>query len=245
MAHLAHYREAHPLPFVITHWINLVSMFFLIITGFMIHFPFFGGLMGVVRGLHVFFGIVIFVNCVVRITLSFVIKSAPTAGTRKQVPDYKTWLPQADNKHQGPEWVKYYLFRKKDHPLSAKLGVPQKISYLLIPILIILQFYTGMAIWGPTMDWGIFAAGTDLVGGQMNQRIIHYFLMYVFIIFIFIHVYLANVEGTAPTKLMFFWKEHGGLVYDPDKHIIIGEDDLSGNVKMIDPEEVIAEELDE
>ena len=31
---LAHYREAHPLPFVITHWINLVAMILLIITGF-------------------------------------------------------------------------------------------------------------------------------------------------------------------------------------------------------------------
>lgn len=40
MAHLAHYREAHPMPFVITHWINLVAMILLIITGFSIHFPF-------------------------------------------------------------------------------------------------------------------------------------------------------------------------------------------------------------
>ena len=40
MAHLAHYREAHPMPFVITHWINLVCMILLIVTGFSIHFPF-------------------------------------------------------------------------------------------------------------------------------------------------------------------------------------------------------------
>ena len=45
MAHLAHYREAHPMPFVITHWINLVAMILLIITGFSIHFPFWGGFM--------------------------------------------------------------------------------------------------------------------------------------------------------------------------------------------------------
>ena len=32
MAHLAHYREAHPLVFVITHWINLVAMVMLILT---------------------------------------------------------------------------------------------------------------------------------------------------------------------------------------------------------------------
>ena len=211
------------MPFVITHWINLVAMIFLIITGFVIHFPV-AGILGFCRGLHIFFGFVIFINCVVRVLLSFVIKSAPTGGTRKQVADFKTWLPQKDNRHQGVAWVKYYLFMKKDHPLSAKLGVPQKLSYLLIPILIVLMFLTGLCLWTPTA--GAMAWLTNAWGGAMSVRIIHYFGMYVFIIFMFIHVYLANVEGAEPTKLMFFRKEHGGLVYDPDKHVIVGDDNL-------------------
>ena len=38
------------------------------------------------------------------------------------------------------------------------------------------------------------------------MRIIHYFMMFVFILFsMFMHIYLANIEGLAPTKLMFFW----------------------------------------
>ena len=226
MAHLAHYREAHPLPFVITHWINLVCMILLIITGFCIHFPFFPEFMGIARGVHIFCGFVLFINCVVRVIMAFFVKSAPTGGTRKQVTDYKTWLPQKDNRHQAVQWVKYYLFLKKDHPLGAKLGVPQKLSYLLIPILIIVMFYTGLCLWGATMNLPICEAGINLVGGAMSMRIIHFFLMFVFIIFMFIHIYLANVEGTAPTKLMFFWKEHGGLVYDPDVHNIVGEDPL-------------------
>lgn len=229
MAHLAHYREAHPLPFVITHWINLVCMILLIITGFFIHFPLIAGLMGIARGVHIFCGFVLFINCIVRVIMAFFVKSSPTGGTRKQVADYKTWLPQKDNRHQLVQWVKYYLFLKKDHPLGAKLGVPQKLSYLLIPILIIIMFYTGLCLWGATMNLPLCAAGVDLVGGAMSMRIIHYFLMYVFIIFMFIHIYLANVEGTAPTKLMFAWKEHGGLVYDPDVHNIVGEDMMHGD----------------
>ena len=226
MAHLAHYREAHPMPFVITHWINLVAMVLLIFTGFYIHYPFFWGFESMARGLHVFFGFVLFINCICRLIMAFIVKSSPTGGTRKQVTDYKTWLPQKDNLHQGPQWIKYYLFLKKDHPLSAKLGVPQKISYLFIPVLIILMFYTGLALWVPTSEIPFFAAGTSLVGGIMSMRIIHYFMMFVFICFMFIHIYLANVEGIAPTLLMFFHKEHGGLVYDPDIHNIIGEDDM-------------------
>ena len=60
----------------------------------------------------------------------------------------------------------------------------------------------------------------------MNMRVLHFFLMFVFIIFCFIHLYLANIEGVEPTKLMLFRKEHGGLTYDPKKHVIDGEDNL-------------------
>lgn len=224
MAHLAHYREAHPTLFVVTHWINLIAMIVLIVTGFSIHFPFWPEFMGIARGAHILFGFILFLNCIFRVVAAFFVKTSPTGGTRKQVKDYKTWLPQKDNRHQALEWIKYYLFLKKDHPLGAKLGVPQKISYLLIPVLIIVMFWTGLCLWGPTMNLAPMWATTDLVGGLMSMRIIHYFMMYIFIVFMFIHIYLANVEGFAPTALMFIHKEHGGLVYDPDKHNIVGED---------------------
>jgi Ni/Fe-hydrogenase 1 B-type cytochrome subunit len=227
MAHLAHYKEAHPTPFVVTHWINAVAMVCMIITGFYIHYPLFGNWMGVARGLHIFLGCVILINCIVRVVLAFFVKSAPTGGTRETVPDYKTWLPQKDNRHQGPQWIKYYLFGRKTHPLSAKLGVPQKISYLVIPILILIMAFTGFCIWTPTMNIGPFYAFQELVGGIMVVHIIHYYLMWVFICFMMLHIYLATIEGLAPAKLMFFHKEHGGLVYSPEKHNIVGEDDMS------------------
>ena len=210
--------------FVVTHWINLIAMILLIITGFCIHFPFWPLFMGIARGVHVFFGFVLFLNCVFRVIAAFFVKTSPTGGTREQVPDYQTWLPQKDNRHQAIEWIKYYLFLRTTHPLGAKLGVPQKISYLLIPILIVAMFWTGLCLWAPTMTAAPMAATTNLVGGLMSMRIIHYFGMFVFIIFMFIHIYLANVEGFAPTKLMFIHKEHGGLVYAPEVHDIVGED---------------------
>ena len=212
--------------FVITHWINLISMILLIVTGFMINYPFLGDVMGMARGVHVFFGFVLFIYCVFRVVAAFFVKTAPAGGTREVVSDYKTWLPQRDNRHQLGAWIKYYLFFKRDHPLSAKLGVPQKLSYLLIPILILIMFWTGLCLWQPTAQWPIFFDSTQLVGGAMNMRLIHYFGMWVFIIFMMIHIYLANVEGTAPTKLMFVHKEHGGLTYDPERHIVDGEDFL-------------------
>jgi len=226
MAHLAHYKEAHPLPFVLTHWINLIAMIFLILSGFYIHYPFIAGLMGAARGIHMFFAFVILINLFVRIVLAFIVKSSPTGGTRKVDVDYKNFMPQKDNRHQFGAWIKYYLFMKKDHPLGAKFGVPQKLAYIAVPVLLVIMGFTGFCLWAPTMDAGPFAAFTGLVGGLMVIRIIHYYLMWVFIICIFIHVYLATIEGFAPTKAMFLRKEHGGLVYDPELHNIVGEDDL-------------------
>ncbi|MDR2108020.1 MAG: cytochrome b/b6 domain-containing protein [Coriobacteriales bacterium] len=231
MAHLAHYREAHPLPFVITHWVNLIAMLLLIFTGFYIHFPFFPGFMGIARGLHIFSGIILLLNCLIRVLLAFIVKSAPAGGTRKVDADYKNFLPQKDNRHQLGAWLKYYLFLKKDHPLSGKYGVPQKLAYLAVPVLILIVAFTGFCLWAPTSVVGPFAAFNNLVGGVMTTRIIHYFLMWVFILFLFIHVYLANIEGLAPSKIMFFRKEHGGLVYDPDLHNIVGVDDLHDEEK--------------
>jgi Ni/Fe-hydrogenase 1 B-type cytochrome subunit len=224
MAHLAHYREAHPLPFVLTHWINLISMVLLIFTGFYIHFPFFSGFMGIARGAHMAFAIIIIVNLIVRIVLAFVLKSAPTGGTREVDTDIKSFFPQKDNRHQLGAWLKYYLFLKKEHPLGAKYGVPQKLAYIAVPVLLVIIAFTGFCIWAPTQNLPVFAGFVNLVGGLMVVRIAHYFMMWVFILFLFIHIYLALVEGLAPAKMIFAWKEHGGLVYDPKSHTIVGED---------------------
>ena len=229
MAHLAHYRQAHPLPFVITHWVNLMAMLLLIFTGFYIHFPFFDGFMGIARGVHLFCGFVIFLNMVLRVVLAFIVKSAAFGGTRELEKDYKSFLPQQDNRHQFGAWIKYYLFLKKDHPLGGKFGVLQKTTYVLVPLMILVMFFTGMSLWGVTADVGPFAALNDLVGGIMIMRIIHFYLMWAFIIFTFIHVYLATIEGFGPVKLMFLRKESGGLVYDPEQHNIVGEDVMEGD----------------
>jgi Ni/Fe-hydrogenase 1 B-type cytochrome subunit len=207
MSSHAHYREAHPLVFVITHYINLICMIMLAFSGFYIHFPFFDGFMGVARGMHFVAMFLIVFNLVFRIIASFFVKTAVDLGSRDVAKDYKNWLPQQKNRHQLLETVKYYLFFRKEGVISAKYGSLQKIAYLATIPLTFIQAYTGFAIWGPSMDLGFFAGGLDLVGGPMNMRIIHYFMMWVFIVFTMIHAYLANVYNFNPSKIIFLWKE--------------------------------------
>jgi len=226
MAHLAHYRQAHPLPFVITHWVNLVAMVLLILTGFYIHYPFFAGFMGIARGAHLFFAFIFVANMLFRVLGAFFIKSSPYNGSRELDYDFKSFMPQKDNRHQLGAWIKYYLFLKKDHPLSGKYGVPQKLAYLAVPVLILFIAFTGLCLWVPTSTVGPFAAFNSFVGSIMMVRMIHYFMMWVFIIFMILHGYLAMIGGVAPAKMMFGWKEAPGLVYSGQAHNIVGEDDL-------------------
>ncbi len=207
MAGHPHYREAHPLIFVITHWINLISMVMLAFSGFYIHYPFFDGFMGVARGMHFVAMYVLGINLTFRIIAAFFVKTAQDLDSREVDLDIKNWLPQEKNRHQFWETVKYYLFLRKEGVISAKYGSLQKIAYLATIPLTYLQGYTGFAIYAPTMDWPFFTAGLDLVGGPMNMRIIHYFGMWVFILFTMVHAYLANIYNFAPSKLIFLWKE--------------------------------------
>ncbi len=215
MAHKL-YREAHPLVFVLTHWINLLAMFFLTLSGFYIHYPIVPGLMGLARGTHFFWMFVLLFNLIFRIVAAFFVKDAILPDTREVDKDIKNWLPQPENRHQLIPWVKYYLFLKKDHPISAKYGVLQKIAYIATPFLILAAAYTGFCLWGPTSDWPFFLAGTTWVASLFNAgggadpmpiRILHYYIMWVILIFTAAHVYLANIYNFAPSAMIFAWKE--------------------------------------
>ncbi|MDR1775281.1 MAG: cytochrome b/b6 domain-containing protein [Actinomycetes bacterium] len=212
-------REGHPIVFVITHWINLLAMLFLTLSGFYIHYPVVGGWMGWARGTHFFWMFILLICLAFRIIASFFVKTTNMPGTREQDRDIKNWLPQAANRHQMWPTIKYYLFFKKDYPISAKYASLQKIAYLATIPLTLLAAYTGFCLWGPTSQWAFFRVGTNLWaswfnfgggGALMPMRVLHYWIMWVILIFTAVHAYLANIYNFAPSKMIFAWIE------DPD-----------------------------
>lgn len=209
MSHGA-YHENHPLPAVLMHWVHLVSMVLLAFTGFYIHwpFPFPGMTMGVARYLHFIFMYVVLIDLAVRVYWAFFGGgSTLEKGTRHKEKDYRNFGPQAANKGQLVETMKYYLFLRDTHPRTGKFNTLQKGTYVFWAFLLLLQGYTGFALYGPTYDWSFFARGTELAGGLMNMRAIHYFIMWVFILTTMIHVYLSVAEDAAAVPLMFLYKE--------------------------------------
>ncbi len=223
--HLAHYKEAHPLPLVFTHYVNLICMILLIFTGFQIHYPMFPEIMGICRGLHVFCGMLLVLNLILRVIFMFAIKSAPANGTRVMDKDIKNWVPQDDNKHQMMPMVRYYLGIKNEHPLTAKFNPLQKLAYWFAGLLILFMAWTGFALWEPTSGFAFSEFCLSLLGGAMSVRIFHWFGMFVMIIFMIAHFYLVLLDGMDTLKAMFLRKEHSGFVYDPERHVIVGKDD--------------------
>jgi Ni/Fe-hydrogenase 1 B-type cytochrome subunit len=211
MSHEGHYREAHPLIFVFTHWVNLLCMIGLAFTGFYIHYPFFAGFMGGARSIHFVLMFILLINLASRIILAFWVKDANQLGTRKVDIDLKNWLPQPENKHQFWETVKYYTFFRNTRVISAKYGALQKMAYLATPLLILFMAYTGFAIYTPAHAWAIwpfFAAGVGFFGGDMGIRLAHYFGMWAIILFTMVHAYLAAIDGFKPLwGLIFLWRE--------------------------------------
>jgi len=209
-------KEMHPPIFIATHWINAVTMLCLIITGLYIHFPIVGGFMSVARGVHIICGILIFLNVIFRIVTAFFVKDAVSMGTREERLDVYNWLPQKENRHQFFPMLRWYLFMKKDYPISAKYATMQKIAYLAIAVMLICISYTGFCLWGVTNQWAIFAAGNAWIstwfnfsGGAalMPTRVIHYCLMWLLIVIALIHIYIATMHGFAAWRMIFFHKE--------------------------------------
>jgi Ni/Fe-hydrogenase 1 B-type cytochrome subunit len=203
MAHTYATREEHPLVPRLLHWVHLVSMFILILSGLYIAHPFLPGLMGVMRGAHLIFMWVLIITAIWRLVWAFVGRTAPL-GSRETVRDYKHFGPQRENKGTMGGTIAYYTFMRKDAPRVYKYNGLQKGTYVFWLFLIIAQAITGFAIWGPVQQW--FLPLSYLVGGPIYMRTIHYVIMWLFVITTAIHIYLSTLHRDQ-FDLMFMGRE--------------------------------------
>lgn len=191
--------EEHPLTARIIHWIFMISMGLLIFSGFYIHSPFFPEGMGWMRFVHFISMYVILLNLVVRIYWAFMGKPK----------DWRDFAFQKVNRGKFIPTIKYYLFLKKEHPIAGKYNPLQKMTYLSWIPLLIFQALTGFALYNgsifglidaqKTMKWFVY-----ICGGLTNVRILHFLVMWLFIITIAIHVYLVLVEKFKTVLYMHF-----------------------------------------
>lgn len=183
----------HPLSHRITHWINLINFAALIITGLLIHSPYQGMPMNLIRNIHFIFMFSLIFTGVVRFYISFFTKHR----------DYKKFLiNSADVKSFIPQ-IKYYLFIQKNHPENPNPYNPlQKLAYIGLPILAVLQILTGAILYLPMAFPGLEAT----LGGLAAIRGFHYVITWLFIAIIAVHVYMVFTEAVEQFWYMFFGK---------------------------------------
>jgi len=83
--------------------------------------------------------------------------------------------------------VKFYTFRRMDHPHHGKHNALQKTAYFLLPVFGALAVFTGIAIWKPVQ----LAPLTAVFGGYVWARYWHFIAMLAIVILSLIHVFMV------------------------------------------------------
>ncbi|HWU00536.1 MAG TPA: cytochrome b/b6 domain-containing protein [Terriglobales bacterium] len=180
-------RRMHPLPLRIMHWINAISMILMVMSGWKIyndevifgflHFP-----DEITLGIwaqhalqwHFFIMWILMLN-----GLCYLAYGIFTGRFRRMLLPIRL-------REIIQEVVAALTFRLKHTDLTHYNAV-QKLLYLGVILIIILQVVTGIAIWKPVQFSGVIA----LFGDFQGARLAHFLGMAAIVLFVLVHVSLA------------------------------------------------------
>jgi Ni/Fe-hydrogenase 1 B-type cytochrome subunit len=179
-------------PLRLVHWGIVISIGVLAVTGYYIHDPFIYGLsnrpflMAEFRFVHETFGMLVTALLLLRIYLFF--GGNKWEGWRQYLPLDKDAFREMGN------MAKFYLFIRPKPVAKIGHNHMAALSYVGLYGLILVECVTGLVMYQRLLHNAILFA---LVGwiprliSVQNLRLIHFFLMYVFIAFGVFHVHLA------------------------------------------------------
>lgn len=184
----------HPFPQRVAHAVNLLAIIALTASGFYIHRPSTPGPMSEVRYLHYVAAFILLTNLAVRIYYAFF-------GRYRDYREFKL------NWRGLPKQIKYYLFLSTHEVKEGLYNPLQRLAYLAVVLLIVLQGITGFALAWPN---GVMASLVGLLG-LAEIRAIHYLFTWLFITFVIVHVYLVFTETPHALAEMFWGKRPARL----------------------------------
>ena len=183
-------------PVRVTHWLIVISIVVLGITGLYIHAPFLvpsrpveaSTQMANVRFWHEIFAIVFSLSIAVRFYWGFVGNS------------FASWGQIIPHRREQFYWMremgKYYTFRRR-HPVPyTGHNHLAGLAYTIVSIGLFAQVLTGLLLMGWIMQGGglinvLFGWGGAVPGGIQTVRVLHYILTFLFAAFAIHHVYSA------------------------------------------------------
>ncbi len=175
----------------LTHFIHLVAFFGLALSGFFIHNPL--ALSGFaelkwVRFTHTVSAIFFYATFVFRLYYAF--------GTG----DYLNFKLLPEDWPQTKQWLKYYFFLRPEKPIQRKYNPLQKFTYYTLITLLLLQAFTGLALYlKHNFRWAL-----SVLGGLQRARTLHFFLAVVLSAIVALHFYLTLTAADQRLRKSMF-----------------------------------------
>ncbi len=179
-------------PVRFTHWINVLCICVLSVTGLYIGNPFLHALssreyvMGWMRFVHFVAAYTFMMSMIVRIYWAF-------AGNRYA--SWRVWIPLT-----GRQWrdiwstVKFYLFLSRRPPRAVGHTALAGVTYLFVFGIFVFEIISGFALYSLTHQgvlWTVLGGWLTAVMHLQAIRLYHHLAMYVIAAFAVIHVYIG------------------------------------------------------
>jgi len=190
----------HPFPLRTWHWLNTALVLLLMITGIQLRAPD----VGIFSGYRT--AVVVHRATGFVMVASFLFWLAYTLVSRRARKQYVARFSDLTGLVKQGQYYAFGVFRGWKNPFSAtpeaKFNPLQKISYISIqfiftPIIVVTGICFGNILF--------FSEAIKSIGGIRILDAIHVVVAYVFVAYLFVHVYMATVGRTplAHTKAMF------------------------------------------
>ena len=146
--------------------------------------------MSLVRGVHFFAAGILIIAAVLRILGMFFGRNR----------DWRSFIPTFADIKMLPNVINYYAYLGKEPDIKKKYNPLQMISYCLAFVLVVFQIVSGFALqypdgWLRWFNYGLF-------NNEVQVRMAHYVINWLFIMFLMIHVYLTIREKSSEIKEM-------------------------------------------
>jgi len=213
-------RKRHHWIVRLTHWVNVVAVTIMVGSGFRIFnaypafarkgelfccYPWegqpipgwltFGGWLAGARNWHFAMMWVLVVNGLVYLTFVYLHG------------EWRELVPRRGHIRDSVQMLKFYTFRRKDHPSQGKHNALQKTAYFMMPVVGLLLVLTGLAIWKPVQ----LAPLTNLFGGFVWARYWHFLATIALVVLSVIHVFMVFTVDPYSIRAMITGKYDDSL----------------------------------
>lgn len=196
------------LPVRLSHWLNILCITALVITGYYISDPFMHAvsedqsIMALMRYIHFIAAYVLVASFIIRVYWLF-------AGNR--FARIKEFFPFSRKKRkEAIDFIKFYCFMKEDvhHPIghNAIAGLAYGFIYLALFLVIL----TGFALYSESHTgflWFLLGGWVFSLISDGTIRLIHHSVMWIIMAFIIIHLYISwmndNIKGEGLISSIF------------------------------------------